>query len=192
MTAPADEEASKLGMWLFLVTEWVLFGGLFLAYAYVRHLHPTAFRHAGHAMNVPLGLLNTLVLITSSLTVALALETQREGRPALSRCFLTDTLILGVLFLAVKALEWSEKFRHGLTPGSPQMAALPPGEQVFFGLYFTMTGLHAVHVAAGLLVLAGLRITGRHQGPALEYAGLYWHLVDVIWIFLLPLFYLAA
>lgn len=186
-------QGAKLGMWLFLVTELILFGGLFLAYSYLRHLHPAAFHRAGAAMDVPLGLLNTLILLTSSLTLALAVEALEGGRRRASRGFLAATLALGGGFLAVKAVEWSAKFHHGLVPGARHLATLPPGEQVFFGLYFMMTGLHGVHVLAGLAVLAGfLALGGRLRPLQLECGGLYWHLVDVIWIILLPLFYLAA
>ncbi|HLO67600.1 MAG TPA: cytochrome c oxidase subunit 3 [Holophaga sp.] len=188
----ADAEGTRLGMWLFLVTELVLFGGLFMAYAYQRQLHGAAFHVGGQAMDARLGLTNTAVLITSSLTMALALEAARHGARGLSRAFQGATLALGLAFLAIKAVEWSAKFHHGLRPGHPHLASLPPGEQAFFGLYFTLTGLHGLHVVAGLLVLGGILALGKDRPLVLECGGLYWHLVDIVWIFLLPLFYLAA
>lgn len=193
-----DAFGARLGMWLFLATEMVLFGGLFLAYAYLRGRYPAEFRVGGEAMSVPMGLGNTAVLLTSSLTVALAIDALRRGDRSRAMACLAGTLGLGLTFLVIKAFEWGAKFEHGLYPGAKHLAGLPLGEQVFFGLYFTMTGLHALHVLAGLSVLAGLlAMVGRgtvHPGRSihLENGGLYWHLVDVVWIFLFPLFYLAA
>ena len=193
-----DAFGARLGMWLFLVTELLLFGGLLLAYAYLRHRYPWEFHQAGAAMDVPLGLLNTAVLLTSSLTVALACSALERGRPRRTLGYLAGTLGLGAAFLVIKGFEWSAKIHHGLYPRSPHLAALPQGEQVFVGLYYTMTGLHGLHVAVGLAVFAALlvRVARRAIGPEhpvwLENGGLYWHLVDVIWIFLFPLFYLAA
>jgi cytochrome c oxidase subunit 3 len=196
--AHRDEYAARLGMWLFLLTELVLFSGLFLAYAYLRHRYPAEFHRAGAAMDVPLGLTNTLVLLTSSLTVALSIEALGRGARRRAMGFLAGTLGLGLVFLVIKGFEWAAKFHHGLYPGARQLGALPPGEQVFFGLYFTMTGLHGLHVLAGLGVFSVLLawLASGRMPPGrpvhLENGGLYWHLVDVIWIFLLPLFYLAA
>ena len=193
-----DDFGSRLGMWLFLVTEMVLFGGLFIAYSYMRSIYPAEFHHGGHELNAVLGVTNTLVLLTSSLTVVLAIVAIQRGEKGRSMAFLATTLGLGLTFLVIKAIEWGTKFHHGLYPNSAHMGTLPHGEQVFFGLYFTMTGLHGLHVVAGLSVLAYiLRMVARDEVRAdryihLENAGLYWHLVDVIWIFLLPLFYLAA
>jgi cytochrome c oxidase subunit 3 len=193
-----DDFAARLGMWLFLLTEMVLFSGLFIAYAYLRHRYPAEFHRAGAAMAVPLGLTNTLVLLTSSLTVALSVEALRRGARRRAIGFLAGTLGLGLVFLVIKGFEWAAKFHHGLYPGARHLGTLPPGEQVFFGLYFTMTGLHGLHVLVGLGVFSVLlswlaRGRIRPGRPVhLENGGLYWHLVDVIWIFLLPLFYLAA
>lgn len=193
-----DDFGSKLGMWLFLVTEMVLFGGLFIAYSAMRHRYPAEFHHAGAELNATLGVINTIVLLTSSLTVVLSIVATQRGEMKRAMAFLGTTLGLGAVFLIIKSIEWSAKFYHGLYPNSPHLATLPPGEQVFYGLYFSMTGLHGLHVIAGMGVLGWvLWMMSRKQVRQdryihLENGGLYWHLVDVIWIFLLPLFYLAA
>ncbi len=193
-----DDFGARLGMWLFLVTEMVLFGGLFIAYSYMRSQYPAEFHHAGAELNATLGVTNTLVLLTSSLTVVLAIVAIQRGDKAKTMAFLGTTLGLGLTFLVIKSFEWAAKFHHGLYPGSAHLATLSHGEQVFFGLYFTMTGLHGLHVIAGLSVLGYmLRMVAKDEIRQdrfvhLENGGLYWHLVDVIWIFLLPLFYLAA
>jgi len=193
-----DDFGAKLGMWLFLVTEINLFGGLFIAYSYMRHKYPADFHHGGGELNATLGVTNTIVLLTSSLTVVLAIMAIQQGKRALSRAYLFSTVALGVTFLVIKTFEWSAKFHHGLYPSSAHMVTLPHGEQIFFGLYFTMTGLHGLHVLVGITVLAVMaRMIGagkitQDKNVTLENGGLYWHLVDVIWIFLLPLFYLAA
>jgi len=193
-----DDFGAKLGMWLFLVTEINLFGGLFVAYSYMRHKYPADFHHGGAELNATLGVTNTVVLLTSSLTVVLAIMAIQEGRRAVSRAYLAATIGLGLTFLVIKTFEWSAKFHHGLYPGAAHLATLPHGEQIFFGLYFTMTGLHGLHVLIGISVLTGMaRMIGsgkisQDKNVTLENGGLYWHLVDVIWIFLLPLFYLAA
>jgi cytochrome c oxidase subunit 3 len=185
-------------MWLFLVTETNLFGGLFIAYAFMRHKYPAEFHHAGGQLNVTLGVTNTIVLLTSSLTVVLALVAVQEAQIHRSRWLLGATVLLGLTFLVIKSFEWGAKFHHGVYPNSTHLATLPHGEQIFYGLYFTMTGLHGLHVLIGIAVLTVLRRwlkTSRISSEryvALENGGLYWHLVDVVWIFLLPLFYLAA
>ena len=195
---PHDDEGSKLGMWLFLVTELVLFGGLFLAYSWLRRLYPTEFHVGGAEMNITLGVVNTLVLLTSSLTVALSILAVQRGEKGKSMAFLAASIALGAGFLFIKGCEWATKFHHGLYPRGAHLATLPLGEQAFFGLYFAMTGLHGLHVLAGISVFGCLlRMLARGdlrpgRSIHLENAGLFWHLVDVIWIFLLPLFYLAA
>lgn len=193
-----DDVASRMGMWLFLLTELLLFGGLFVAYAAYRYANREAFHHAAAELDTLLGVANTVVLLTSSLTVALGVHALREGREAAVPRWLGATILLALVFLAVKAVEWSVKYRHGHFPGLPGLGELPTGERLFFGLYFAATGLHALHVLAGAVVLAAaaaLVLKGRVRRDApviVENAGLYWHLVDVVWIFILPLFYLAA
>jgi cytochrome c oxidase subunit III len=192
-----DYEGAKIGMWLFLFTELLLFGGLFLVYSVYRMMYTPAFHHAAGELNVTLGVVNTLILLTSSLTMVLSVTAMQRGdrQSALNTLFWTIALAGG--FLVVKAFEWGAKFAHGLYPGGAHFAELPGGEQLFFALYFVMTGLHGFHVVVGIIVLAVIwayirsgRID-RRDFVKLENAGLYWHLVDLIWIFLLPLFYLT-
>jgi cytochrome c oxidase subunit 3 len=193
-----DYVGAKLGMWLFIFTELILFGGLFVAYGMYRSLHPHDFHHASGELNVPLGVTNTVILLTSSLTMVLSIAAIRLQRKNQSLLFLGATVVLGCAFLVNKFFEWKAKIGHGLYPGSEHLMARPPGERLFFGLYYGMTGLHGLHVTVGVVVLAVMfallrRDRIRHDDfIKLENAGLYWHLVDVIWIFLLPLFYLAA
>lgn len=193
-----DDFGAKLGMWLFLVTEMILFGGLFIGYSYMRSKYPAEFHHGGGELNALIGVANTFILLTSSLTMALAISSLQHGERNRTKIFLGATIFLGAIFLVDKGIEWSGEIGRGLYPNSPHLAALPPGEQVFFGLYYTMTGLHGLHVIAGMAVLswALMRVArnqiSRDRGVFLENTGLYWHLVDIIWIFLLPLFYLAA
>ncbi len=193
-----DYQGSKIGMWLFLFTELVLFGGMFIVYSAYRGMHPDAFHKAAGELNVVIGVVNTLVLLTSSLSVALSISALQRGRKGLSLGLIGVTMALGLVFLVNKYFEWSHEIHNGLYPGSPHLMDLPPGERLFFGLYYTMTGLHGAHVIIGLTVLgvmAWLLNKDRIRADdfiKLENAGLYWHLVDVIWIFLLPLFYLAA
>lgn len=185
-----------MGMWLFLFTELILFGGMFLVYAVYRFKHPAEFHLAARELDTFVGTVNTLILLTSSLTVALSINMLRRGSRSLSLLFLTMTMILACAFLANKVVEWGHKFDVGLYPGSPDLLDKPHGVILYFGLYFVMTGLHALHVIIGMAILGVVmwmvargRVTG--ESPVrLEAGGLYWHLVDVIWIFLFPLFYL--
>jgi cytochrome c oxidase subunit III len=189
---------ARTGMWLFIGTELLLFGGLFMLYSMYRLKHPAEF-HAGSAeLSRLFGTLNTCVLITSSFTVALAVHLIRENKAGRAVFFVLSTIGFAFAFLIVKAFEWSEKFEHGLYPKAAVLMKKPPGEILYFGLYYMMTGLHAVHVIAGIVVLSVVlmmvkrgRITA-DRPIVLENAGLYWHLVDVIWIFLFPLFYLIS
>lgn len=193
-----DYLGAKLGMWIFVFTELVLFGGLFIAYGVYREMHAVEFHEASGELNVRLGVTNTIVLLTSSLTMALSIAAIRMRRKGQSMAFLISTMVLGCVFLVNKFFEWSAKIHHGIYPGSEHLMARPPGERLFFGLYFGMTGLHGVHVTVGVIVMAVMLVllakdNIRHDSfIKLENAGLYWHLVDIIWIFLLPLFYLAA
>jgi cytochrome c oxidase subunit III len=193
-----DHEGAKLGMWLFLFTEILLFGGLFILYSAYRARYPMEFHDGGQHLNFVIGVLNTVILLTSSLTVVLAISALQKGKRQTTMLYLTATIILGAVFLVNKYMEWRGEIHQGLYPNSPVLAQRPMGEQIFFGLYYSMTGLHGLHVFAGIVLMiimlvsiARRKISGGNYYK-LENAGLYWHLVDVIWIFLLPLFYLAA
>jgi cytochrome c oxidase subunit 3 len=193
-----DREAAKIGMWLFLFTEMLLFGGLFIAYAEYRSRYAADFHRGGQQLDYVIGTVNTVILLTSSLTIAMSLTALAKRRQRHALALVMATVLLGVAFLLNKYVEWSAEIHHGIYPSSPALLARPPGEILFYGLYFTMLGLHALHVLAGigvLSVMAVLVARGRitAEDPVkLDNAALYWHLVDVIWIFLLPLFYLAA
>jgi cytochrome c oxidase subunit 3 len=193
-----DAEGSRLGMWLFLLSEFMLFGGLFILYAVYLKRYPADFVAAGRELNLALGAGNTVVLLTSSLLAAMAVTAIQLNRRRLAMILLGATLLCAAVFLVVKYSEWRAKFAHGLYPNSPELAHRPPGEILFFGLYFTITGLHALHVLAGgslLAVSLGLLARGRITASRcvfLENAALYWHLVDMVWIFVFPLFYLIV
>ena len=186
-------------MWLFLLSEILIFGGLFLLYAVYRSKHPADFHAASLELSRFDGALNTAILLTSSLTAVLAIFfLQHENRPRRTVLFLCATIACGLAFLVVKGFEWAAKFEHGLYPNAAVLLSRPPGEILYFGLYFTMTGLHALHVIIGIGVLS-VMVSFVRRGKAtqersagLENAGLYWHLVDIIWIFLFPLFYLIS
>jgi len=194
-----QQNASLLGMWMFLVQEVLFFGGLFMAYILYRWMYGDAFRIASHQLNVWMGLGNTIVLIGSSLTMALAVRASKTGERKALTFFLIATLVLGSIFLGVKVIEYSEKFSHHLIPGAHfqfRDANLKNGAEIYFSLYFAMTGLHAVHMIIGAAVLLPLIFQASRGAfsPAwytpIELFGLYWHFVDIVWIFLFPLLYL--
>ena len=193
-----QDHAARLAMWVFLASEVMFFAGLFAMYASLRATYPAAFRAGARHQLLAYGTINTVVLITSSFTVALAVHALREGRRKLTSALLIASAVLGCGFLAIKGTEWAAHIREGIMPGRGYSFARLPGHgvHVFFNLYYAMTGLHAFHVMAGVVVLAWLaRRTVRTRdasdpGLAVELGGLYWHLVDVIWLFLWPLFYL--
>ncbi len=191
-----DDEASKLGMWLFLFTELLLFGGLFLVYSVYRMVNPEDFAHGGYELDVFIGTLNTIVLLTSSLTVALSITAVQKGQYKFALVLIGLTIVFAFVFLVNKYFEWGHKFHLGLQPGGETFNQLPKAEALFFLLYFFMTGLHGLHVIVGgvLLSIAGRKVQlgkiDKTNFAFLENAGLYWHLVDLIWIFLFPLFYL--
>jgi len=198
METHQDYTGSKIGMWLFLLSEILLFGGLFLLYSSYRYKNPLDFHLAAWELNRAFGTINTLILITSSLFVALSIFFIRKGERQLSSLFLFATIFLGILFLGIKYVEWTTKIGHGLYPNSPRLLGRSKGEVLFFGLYYSMTGLHGLHVLVGIFILSVMlvltiqgKINQSHFVP-LENSGLYWHLVDIIWIFLFPLFYLIT
>ncbi len=192
-----DYVGAKFGMWLFLFTEILLFGGLFILYSVYLARYPAEFINAGAELDVRFGAANTLVLLTSSLFVAVSITALRLGKVKQTLWLLAATVGCAFLFLVNKFFEWSAKFHHGLYPGSPELQARELGESTFFNLYYMMTGLHGLHVLIGAVVLIWVmvfikqkKVTGE-DWVILENAGLYWHLVDLIWIFLFPLFYLV-
>jgi cytochrome c oxidase subunit III len=191
-----DDMSSKMGMWLFLFTELLLFGGLFLVYMVYRFIYHDAFLLASYNLNVWFGGVNTVVLLTSSMTVAMSITAMQKGNARLSKNLIWLTILAALAFLVIKSFEWAAKFEHGLFPGMAHYNELPNGERLFFFLYFFMTGLHALHVIVGgiflLIVIRGIEKQNVRQDKymLLENGGLYWHLVDLIWIYLFPLFYL--
>ena len=192
--------AATLGMWVFLVQEIMFFGGMFTAYVVYRTLYPDAFAHASAHLEIGYGAFNTVALITSSLTMALAVRAAQQGKQRGLQGWLLATLFLGLVFLGVKAVEYSHKFEHGLVPGPFFHYEGPeaPQAQLFFSLYFAMTGMHALHmvIGAGLLIWlirdARRGRFGAHYYTHIENMGLYWHFVDIVWIFLFPLLYLIG
>jgi cytochrome c oxidase subunit III len=190
---------SRVGMWLFILSEILIFGGLFLLYAMYRAKHPADFHAASMELSRFDGTLNTIVLLTSSLTAALAVFSLQDlNKSRRTAWYLAATVGCGLVFLVVKAFEWGAKFEHGLYPRAAVLDARPHGEILYFGLYFMMTGLHALHVIIGMVLLSVVlswvvqnKVT-QQKSAILENGVLYWHLVDVIWIFLFPLFYLIS
>ncbi|MDX1979269.1 MAG: cytochrome c oxidase subunit 3 family protein [Bryobacteraceae bacterium] len=196
--AQQQYESGNLGMWLFLLTEVMFFGGMFGAYAVYRAWSPEAFKLAAATTNVPLGAFNTVVLIVSSLTMALAVQSAQLGKQKRLQLMLVLTMIFGAAFLGVKAVEYSEKWHHHHVPGlNWQWEGEGPREvQILFCLYFAMTGMHAIHMVVGFGIMLWLLMTARrgvytasYYNPV-EISGLYWHFVDIVWIFLFPLLYL--
>lgn len=248
-----DYTGSKIGIWLFLITEVLLFGGMFLLYSVYRADYAHDFHNAAKELDTLAGTVNTLILLTSSLTMALAISATHHGNRKMALILIAVTVVFGGWFMVNKYFEWGTKISHGIYPGSEYLLAHPKGEVIFFGLYYTMTGLHGVHVLVGMVLLtvmffrvlnqprAEVQFVAGHglqhaQGGRLaiidkdgatvwegeeiddsvervtvktkywpvkrrfrvqdfnqlENAGLYWHIVDIIWIFLFPLFYLIT
>lgn len=193
-----DDVGSRMGMWLFLFTELILFGGMFLLYSVYRFQYPDEFHLAAKELNTIMGAFNTAVLLTSSLTMVLAIIAIQRDQKTLSILLQLITISLALFFLVNKYFEWTAKFHHGIYPGSEELLAKSSGEILFFGLYYVMTGLHGVHVIVGMFLIAVMTrmtrkdIITKDSYVRLENAGLYWHLVDIIWIFLFPLFYLIT
>ena len=191
-----DYTGAKFGMWLFLFTEVLLFGGLFILYAVYLQRYPKEFISAGSQLNVLFGGGNTLVLLTSSLFVAVSITALRKGAVKLCQGLLAATVACAAMFMVNKFFEWGAKISHGIYPGSEHLKEMQPGEMVFFNLYYLTTGLHGIHVVIGAIVITWTMVfikKGRVNGEdwvILENAGLYWHLVDLIWIFIFPLYYL--
>lgn len=193
-------DATKIGMWLFLVTELLLFGGLFVGYGIMHAKHPAAFLAAHHHLNRMMGSLNTIVLLVSSFTMVMGVWAAQTSRKKLLILFLILTLLLAGTFLVVKFFEYQHKFEEGLLPGSfyTHHGDTVPGQFMFFSFYFMMTGLHGLHVLGGMASIAWLLrrairgdFSASYYGPV-DLVGLYWHLVDLIWIYLFPLMYLIS
>ena len=218
-TMEQQKEAGTIGMWVFLVTELMFFGGLFLVYTIYRSTYPEGFEYGSFLLSVPLGLTNTIVLILSSLTMAMGVHSAQTGKQGALQSYLIVTLLLCLVFLGIKSVEYNSKIKDHLFPGRSAIAALnfnpalkeaEPNNhhavptaiksevRTFLWIYFLMTGLHAFHmiVGAGMLVaLIWMARKGRfneHYNSPIEVGGLYWHFVDIVWIFLFPLLYLSG
>lgn len=196
--AEQQRSAAALGMWTFLATEILFFGGLFLAYAIYRHAYPEAFAAASQHTHVVFGTLNTAILLTSSLTMAFAVAAAKEGKTKSISRWLLVTIAFAMGFLVVKGFEYHSEIGEHLLPGANFSRQIPEHGEMFFYLYWIMTGLHALHVIIGiglLSVIAWLAHRGRFSSAyhnPVEVTGLYWHFVDIVWIFLYPLLYLVG
>jgi cytochrome c oxidase subunit 3 len=200
-----QHDAAALGMWVFLVTEVMIFGAILVAYAVYRASYPAEFAAASGQLTVGLGGGNTLVLIGSSLAMAFAVRSAQLGKSRLASDFMLLTIALGVIFLGIKALEWYLEYRENLVPlpqytfnREPFEELSLPHAKLFFVFYFILTGLHAFHMLVGIGILGVLSVKARRGRYDAEYnapvevAGLYWHFVDIVWIFLFPLLYLVG
>lgn len=191
--------ADTLGMWIFLATEVLLFGGIFAGYTVYRMAYPEAFTLASHHLSIPLGTINTAVLLGSSLMVALAVHAAQTGRSKVVGNMLAGALVLGTVFLGIKAVEYTTEWRHHLVPwmeGFNPGGAHPEWQRLYYVFYFIMTGTHAVHMIIGMAVLGVIAVKGwrgaytAERYVTVEVAGLYWHFVDIVWVFLFPALYL--
>lgn len=187
-------------MWTFLLTEIMMFGGLFTGYTVYRSAYPEAFMEASHHLDLVLGTINTIVLIGSSLTMAMAVHAAQTNHRRGTVNFLLGTIALGSVFLGIKVVEYSHKFHEHLVPGPNFMVegAHAANQELFFSFYFAMTGLHALHMVVGIGILAVIsfmawkgQFSAEYYAPV-EMTGLYWHFVDIVWIFLFPLLYLIG
>lgn len=193
----SDFVGIRIGMWLFLYSEIILFGGLFVLYAVYFHNFPDDFVAGGKKLDRVIGAINTIILLISSFTVAASITAIRQKAKKAAMGLLAFSFLCGVVFLVNKYFEWGAKFHHDIYPNSETLVSGPPGQNIFFGLYYVITGLHGLHVIIGMTLLAvsfflvknGKIHAGRYA--MLENSGLYWHLVDLIWIFVFPLFYLV-
>ena len=197
MEKTIDKIGVRTGMWLFLYSEVILFGGLFVLYAAYFHRYPEFFAEGGRELNRVIGALNTIVLLVSSFTVAASITAVQRGKKGQAISLLLFSIFCGFVFLVNKYFEWGAKFHHDIYPNSETLNSGEPGLNIFFGLYYVITGLHGIHVIIGMILLAvALFFVIRGKVTAdrfamLENAGLYWHLVDLIWIFVFSLFYLV-
>jgi cytochrome c oxidase subunit 3 len=199
-TLEQQRDSAKLGLWIFLVTEVLLFGGLFVVYAVYRAWNPDMFYNAHKALDLALGTVNTIILISSSLTMALAIRNIQLNRKKVSLYFLLTTIVLALGFLIIKYFEYKHKFHLGQLPGKfyTYQGIEGTNPHIFFTIYFLMTGLHALHIIGGMSVIGWIaykmsknRFSSEYYTPV-ELAGLYWHFVDLVWIYLFPLLYLIG
>jgi len=193
-----DVPGARLGMWFFLFTELMLFGGMFIAYAVYFFDNTTDFVVAARNMNVWLGGLNTVILLISALTIGLSVLFLKAGKIEQAKSFLLTTIILSVAFLTVKYFEWTAEFHHGIWPGSEHLVAMSHGTNLYFGLYFTVTGLHAIHIILGIGAMIFVyrklndKSISRENFIVYENVALYWDYVHLVWIFAIPLFYMIG
>ncbi|MFH2091473.1 MAG: cytochrome c oxidase subunit 3 family protein [Pseudomonadota bacterium] len=197
MSQHSDEAGKKLGMWLFLYTEIILFGGLVVLYAVYFNRYPDEFIEGGKELNRIFGVVNTVILLVSSFAVAAAITAIQKQDRKTAMTGLSIAIFCGLVFLINKYFEWRHKIDLGIFPNSDKLVDGPGGQNIFFGLYYVITGLHGIHIIIGLtLLLVSLVYVWKHKithdrFALLENSGLYWHLVDLIWIFIFPLFYLV-
>lgn len=197
MTLHKDPLGDRFGMWLFLFSEILLFGALFIIYSVYFGKYNADFVEGGHKLNLFFGTFNTVILLISSFTVAASITAFKQGKKNLTLVLLGFSIAVGIGFLINKYFEWSAKIHHGIFPNSPWLLEQSHGTNMFFGLYYVTTGLHALHVIIGGTLLAvcfgfiAKNKVDNHNPTLLENCGLYWHLVDLIWIFVFPLFYLS-
>ena len=196
MTTHTDTVGARLGMWLFLFTEIMLFGGLFVLYAAYFYRYFNDFSAAGKELDVRLGTINTVILLISSFTIASAIAAVEKGSKKLGLGLMAITVACGLAFLGNKYIEWSSEIAQGNYPNSDHLVNGPHAQTIFYGLYYTLTGLHGLHVFIGMSVISAcmvLTAKGKIHSSrmaVLENTGLFWHLIDIIWIFLFPLLYL--
>lgn len=194
---PMDALGDRFGMWLFLLSEILLFGVLFIIYSVYLAKNPADFEAGSHMLDVVFGTVNTLILLVSSFFVAASITAVQRGRRRTAMAYLVGTIAIALVFLVNKYFEWGHKFHLDIYPGSEWLTSQPHGMNLFFGLYYVTTGLHGLHVIiGGTLISIALYLVYRGKITSerftfLENAGLYWHLVDLIWIFVFPLYYLA-
>jgi cytochrome c oxidase subunit III len=196
--AGIDYTGKKVGMWIFLYTELLFFGGMFLLYAVFRSQYASEFHIAAKEEDLVLGTINTFILLTSSCFIAIGIAAIRKGNKRLSMWMQSATILCAVIFLVIKYFEWSAKIVRGIYPDSRILWDMDKGSNLFFGLYYVMTGIHGLHVLIGIIVI-GLMLYLTHRDivtarnfAKLENTGLYWHFVDIVWIYLFPLFYLVT
>lgn len=193
-----DDVGDRMGMWIFIFTELLLFGGLFLVYAIMKSKYMADFHSAAAELNAFMGTFNTVILLISSATVAMSITAVQKNNKKMAMALLGITLLMGAIFLVNKYFEWGHKIHLGIYPGSDLLPKLASGELIFFTLYYFMTGLHVFHIIVGMIILTVVlfRVKSGHVNSNkyvfLENGGLYWHLVDLIWIFIFPLLYLIT